>query len=60
MCMRVKVTIVFLLFIHSFYPQQISKTTDFYALREEELKLDDDLSPFNLPLFEFWFSFWEN
>ena len=33
--------------IHSF----IVLTADFYSLREEELQLDDNLSPFNLPFF---------
>ncbi len=40
-------------FIHSLCQQQILKMADFYVLREEELRLDDDLSPFNLPLFYF-------
>ncbi len=43
-------------FIHSLCQQRISKMADFYAVREEEFRLDDNLSPFNLP-FLFQFSF---
>ncbi len=48
--MRERVTVVYLSFIRSLCQQRMSKMADVYALREEELRLDDNLSPFNLPL----------
>ncbi len=44
-------TAVYLSFILSLCQQQISKMADLYALREEEFRLDDDLSPFNFATF---------
>ncbi len=53
--MRERVTVVCLSFVHSFiqsvtHSTRISKMAD---LREDELRLDDNLSPFNQPLFKF-------
>ncbi len=57
--MHERVTIA-LSFLHSFsysftLSTTISKIADFYVSREEKLRLDDYLSPFNLPSFFFNF-----
>ncbi len=49
--MRERVAVVSLSLIYLLCQQLISKMADFYALREWTLRLDNDISLFNLLLF---------